>query len=91
MLLSQTRQAILYATLLLCAISITPKAIGRSQNTKKPKSKTPVSIPRAAEHITAEQLKDYVDFIASDELEGRDTPSRGLDIAAKFIALRLSH
>ncbi len=44
----------------------------------------------AAELITAEQLKDYLDFIASDELEGRDTPSRGLDIAAKFIALNLS-
>ncbi len=44
----------------------------------------------AAARITAEQLKDYLDFIASDELEGRDTPSRGLDIAAKFIALHLS-
>lgn len=48
------------------------------------------TIRGAAERITAEQLKDYLDFIASDELEGRDTPSRGLDIAAKFIALNLS-
>jgi hypothetical protein len=45
---------------------------------------------KSAAHITAEQLKDYLDFISSDELEGRDTPSRGLDIAAKFIALHLS-
>lgn len=44
----------------------------------------------AAEQITAAQLKDYLAFIAADELEGRDTPSRGLDIAAKFIALHLS-
>ncbi len=36
--------------------------------------------------ITAEQLRNYLEFIASDELEGRDTPSRGLDIAAMFIA-----
>lgn len=36
--------------------------------------------------ITAEQLRKYLTFIASDELEGRDTPSRGLDIAAMFIA-----
>jgi hypothetical protein len=42
------------------------------------------------EAITAKQLKDYLTFIASDELEGRDTPSRGLDIAAKFIASHLS-
>jgi hypothetical protein len=40
--------------------------------------------------ITQEQLRDYLTFIASDELEGRDTPSRGLNIAAKFIATHLS-
>jgi hypothetical protein len=40
--------------------------------------------------ISAKQLKDYLTFIASDELEGRDTPSRGLDIAAKYIASHLA-
>jgi hypothetical protein len=45
---------------------------------------------RAAEQITASQLKDYLTFVASDEMEGRDTPSRGLDITAKFIAMNLS-
>ncbi|MEW5799782.1 MAG: M28 family peptidase [Bacteroidota bacterium] len=40
--------------------------------------------------ITKEQLRDYLSFIASDELEGRDTPSRGLNIAAQFIATHLS-
>jgi hypothetical protein len=29
---------------------------------------------RAAEAITAAQLRDYLYFIASDEMEGRDTP-----------------
>ncbi len=29
----------------------------------------------AAENITAAQLKDYLYFVASDEMEGRDTPS----------------
>jgi hypothetical protein len=62
-----------------------PEPVRIAGNTKqKPTSKT------AAETITAEQLKDYLEFIASDELEGRDTPSRGLDIAAKFIALHMS-
>ncbi|HKX31472.1 MAG TPA: M20/M25/M40 family metallo-hydrolase [Blastocatellia bacterium] len=42
------------------------------------------------EGVTAAQLKDYLDFIASDEMEGRDTPSRGLNLTAKFIALHLS-
>ncbi|MGE0881989.1 MAG: M28 family peptidase [Blastocatellales bacterium] len=40
--------------------------------------------------ITAAQLKDYLYFVASDEMEGRATPSRGLDLTAKFIALNLS-
>ncbi|MBW7887501.1 MAG: M28 family peptidase [Bacteroidetes bacterium] len=43
-----------------------------------------------AEAITEAQLKDYLSFLASDEFEGRDTPSRGLNIAAKFIATELS-
>ena len=44
---------------------------------------------KAAETITAETLKDYLYYVASDEMEGRDTPSRGLDLTAKFIALNL--
>jgi hypothetical protein len=45
---------------------------------------------KGAETITAGQLKDYLSFIASDELEGRNTPSRGLNTAAKFLATNLS-
>jgi len=48
------------------------------------------SARKAAEQITAEQLKDYLYFVASDEMEGRETPSRGLDLTAKFIAMNLS-
>ena len=47
------------------------------------------SARKAAEIITAETLKDYLYYVASDEMEGRDTPSRGLDLTAKFIALNL--
>ncbi|HKX84223.1 MAG TPA: hypothetical protein VJL58_08390, partial [Pyrinomonadaceae bacterium] len=39
--------------------------------------------------ISARQLREHLEFIASDELEGRDTPSRGLDIAALYIAKHL--
>lgn len=46
---------------------------------------------KAAETITADLLKDYLYYVASDEMEGRDTPSRGLDLTAKFIALNLKH
>ncbi|MEO8648802.1 MAG: M20/M25/M40 family metallo-hydrolase [Acidobacteriota bacterium] len=43
-----------------------------------------------ADAISAKTLRDHLTFIASDELEGRDTPSRGLDIAAKYIAAHLA-
>jgi hypothetical protein len=45
----------------------------------------PNSVRATADRITAARLKDYLHFIASDELEGRGTPSQGQDIAAKFI------
>ncbi|HEV3469367.1 MAG TPA: M28 family peptidase [Pyrinomonadaceae bacterium] len=43
----------------------------------------------AAERIKAEKIKEDLYVIASDEMAGRDTPSAGLDAAAKFIAERL--
>jgi hypothetical protein len=39
-----------------------------------------------ADHITAESLRGHLSFIASDALEGRSTPSPGLDLAAEYIA-----
>jgi hypothetical protein len=61
---------------------------------KQSKNNGTVAAPAArfgnVDGISAKQLKDYLTFIASDELEGRDTPSRGLDIAAKFIASHLA-
>lgn len=38
------------------------------------------------EGITSAQLRGHVSFLASDALEGRDTPSRGLNVAAEYIA-----
>jgi len=37
-------------------------------------------------HISADSLRGNLSFLSSDLLEGRATPSRGLDIAAEFIA-----
>jgi hypothetical protein len=38
------------------------------------------------DHISADSLRGHLSFIASDGLEGRATPSRGLDLAAEYIA-----
>jgi len=36
--------------------------------------------------VDADSLKSHVSFLASDALEGRATPSKGLDLAAEYIA-----
>jgi len=38
------------------------------------------------DHVSADSLRGHLSFIASDALEGRNTPSKGLDIAAEYIA-----
>ena len=40
----------------------------------------------ALDRISATSMLGHLSFIASDQLEGRTTPSRGLDIAAEYIA-----
>ena len=40
----------------------------------------------AMDHISAQSLRGHLSFIASDLLEGRATPSKGLDLAAEYIA-----
>jgi Peptidase family M28 len=40
----------------------------------------------ALDRVSADSLRGNLSFLASDLLEGRDTPSKGLDIAAEYIA-----
>ena len=71
---------------LVLALSFVFPSFALGQSATKPKSAARL----AAENITAAQISDYLHFIASDEMEGRDTPSRGLDATAKFMAMMLS-
>jgi len=43
-------------------------------------------VDRALASISPDALRGHLSFLASDLLEGRGTPSRGLDIAAEYIA-----
>lgn len=65
-------------------------AIYAQRADKSKKAAATVTTQRGVDTIAGDQIKDYLTFIASDELEGRDTPSRGLDTAAKFLAMNLS-
>jgi Peptidase family M28 len=53
-----------------------------------PAVSTKLSADQAAaiDRITSDSLRGHLSFLASDLLEGRDTPSRGLDLAAEYIA-----
>ncbi len=86
------RKLKLYSLVLLLALSFALPTTFAQRRVSKAKATTTASlaVTRGADLITAAQLKDYLSFIASDEMEGRDTPSRGLDTTAKFIAMNLS-
>jgi len=88
-------RSIAFTTVLVLGFSIfpsSPHVLAQRKTSKAPKA-APASVAsqRGADTITAAQMKDYLSFIASDLMEGRDTPSRGLDITAQFLATNLSH
>ena len=81
--------ALLLLLFILSGTSPSLFAQTKSKNSKNNSSSAAVATAGRygnTDGITAAQLRTYLEFIASDELEGRDTPSRGLDIAAMYIA-----
>src|ERR1700761_4142970 len=44
------------------------------------------NLPIVNSRLTPNDLKADISFLASDALEGRGTPSRGLDVASEYIA-----
>src|SRR5205823_5568736 len=85
------RKLRLYFLILPLALSLAlPTTLAqRKDGRAKTNSTATVLAARGVETISANQLREYLSFIASDEMEGRDTPSRGLDTTAKFIAMNL--
>ncbi len=76
-------------------ISITTPLSFSSAQTPRRSAQTKKTAPAlasqvGADTITASQIRDYLSFIASDGMEGRDTPSRGLDMTAQFLAMNVS-
>jgi hypothetical protein len=79
--------ALVLASLL---VTTSPATYAQRAAERSKKAAASVTTQRAVETITANQIRDYLTFIASDEMEGRDTPSRGLDLTAKFLATHLA-
>src|SRR6266853_46166 len=85
------RKLKLYSLFVLVTLSLALPTTFAQRKDAKPRAATAatLSAARGVDTISAAQLKNYLYFIASDEMEGRDTPSRGLDTTAKFIAMNL--
>ncbi len=78
------------ASVLVVTLPATPATYAQQAAEKSKKGAASATAQRGVDTISANQLKDYLTFIASDEMEGRDTPSRGLDTTAKFLAVNLA-
>jgi hypothetical protein len=73
-----------HATLLLFPLlaPLAPLAVGAPRSDAE-------ALARGLESVRADDLRSDLYFVASDELAGRDTPSPGLRIAARFLRARL--
>ncbi len=79
------------SVLIITSVLVLPFSATNAQRTSnRPRASASVATQRGIETINAAQLRDYLSFIASDEMEGRDTPSKGLDITAGFLAMNLA-
>lgn len=72
--------ALIYLTLTITAAS------GVGPGVEAAPDLLPAPLRTALDRITPESLRGHVSFLASDLLQGRATPSKGLDIAAEYVA-----
>ncbi len=76
-----------FTLLIALPILTIPYRLVSAQATQALSSATlPVAAKSALDAISPDSLRGRLSFLSSDLLEGRDTPSRGLDIAAEYIA-----
>jgi len=68
---------------------LAPRASASEPASVEPTPAAAGSLDQALSSISAANIRADIFFIASDELEGRDTPSPGQRIAARFIRSRL--
>src|ERR671932_679559 len=90
----KTRTRVTPALLLLCLAAAAgvaqtaPRAPSNAAAQKAPAQHraVPAAWRAALERVSADSMRGHLSFLSSDRLEGRNTPSRGLDLAAEYIA-----
>src|ERR1039458_1866306 len=88
------RRMVLSSTLLAVVSLMVSGGVRAGNSQPKPKAaKAAAAVPASygnVDSISEEEVKIYLYFLASDQLEGRNLPSRGLDTAALYIASHLA-
>jgi len=80
----------------VCLLSLSALLVAGAAYSAAPKPKAPkgtaaeMSENGNADSISQDELKIYLYFLASDQLEGRNLPSRGFDTAALYVASHLA-
>lgn len=73
------------ASWLFAVLVLFPFSLAAEEFTVSPLTEDEQSVLRS---IQEKQIRETVSFLASDEMNGRDTPSKELDVAANFVAER---
>lgn len=86
LIVSSSILAALALAILVTVVKATPPQQSKSKTTKGGAAATYGN----SESITENEMKIYDYFLASDQLEGRNLPSRGYDTAALYVASHLA-
>jgi len=84
------RRMIVSTSLLVASLAVFVYAVGGNEPAQSKGKASNGSAYGNADAITQDELKVYDYFLASDQLEGRNLPSRGYDTAALYVASHLS-
>jgi len=80
------RRALLVPSLVSAIVLLPGAAAAQAPSATARYARPSAEVRRAAETITVEFLRHGVYTIADDSMGGRDTPSRGLDLTADYVA-----
>lgn len=75
---------------LFAALAVSAVLLQGSLFAQSPAIRITPAEKKIAETIQADQLSNWLHFVASDAMAGRDTPSQGLDLTAEFLKMNLS-
>ncbi|HZB27226.1 MAG TPA: M28 family peptidase [Gemmatimonadales bacterium] len=70
----------------LCGIYAPALLLGTWVQQGEAQGQSSAPVARAAATITAQDVARHIGIIADDSMLGRDTPSRGLDLTARYVA-----